>query len=344
MLHLITATPGSGKTFWAVSEMLKLAQAGETIYSNINGCTIPDILPLPDDYDIEGLPDNSYVFIDEAQKIDKFQAVGRQPLSSDPTVKFFEVHRHRGFEIFFITQDPEFLHKHILKLIGHHVFLVRPMGSRFPAVYEWSKYQNRPDSKAAQKSADAHSQISFKKSVYQYYQSTVKDTHKFQWKKLLKLAALPIIGLIGLIYIIFFSNNHFLNKDAIADTDQAAKDQAAQLTGASGSNPTINPASPPVAPTQTAYDQESKRVSFISKSSDYCRAFDGNGNLMRNLPYSECIFLSENPIAINAANPENIKQLNKANYIGQQSNDYSANGKPLYAQNTTSVRGDPLPF
>lgn len=339
MLHLITATPGSGKTFWAVSQILKLAQAGESVYTNINGCLVPGVEPLPEDYDIESLPDNSYVFIDEAQKIDKFQAVGRQPLSSDPTIKFFEVHRHRGFEIYFITQDPEFLHKHILKLIGHHVFLVRPMGSRFPAVYEWSKYQNRPDTKGAKKSADAHYTISFKKSVYQYYKSTVIDTHRFQWGKLLKLSILPIAAVIVIVYVIFFSNNHFLNTHAISDAKAMSTGEPSTQTSSSDvksttQNPTVS------TPQLSAYDAESQRIAFISKSDTYCRAFDGNGNLMRYLSYNDCVFYSDNPMALKSADPKNIQ--NKQ----MQQPEYQTN-QPVYAQpaNTTytNVRGDPLP-
>lgn len=162
MIHLITAVPGSGKTFWCINKMLELAKAGESLYTNINGCTIPDVEPLPDDLDITTLPDGACVFIDEAQKLDRFAAKGRQPLSDDPVIKFLEVHRHRGFEIYFITQNPEFLHKHILKLVGHHVALERPMGSRFPVVHEWSSYQSRPDTKAAKKKADIHYNMALK--------------------------------------------------------------------------------------------------------------------------------------------------------------------------------------
>lgn len=125
MIKLITGTPGSGKTLFAVSEILEEAKKGRTIYCDIDGLRIDGVMPIADDLDWRDTPEGSLVVYDEAQQNDIFKA-GRGALSDNQIVKDLEIHRHTGHDIIFITQSPIFMHNHIRQLVGEHMHLHRP--------------------------------------------------------------------------------------------------------------------------------------------------------------------------------------------------------------------------
>lgn len=72
MIYLITATPGSGKTLWAVKEIFARVNEAEpwNIFSNIDGLKLDTAQPLKDSFN--DYPPRSLVVIDEAQKITHF--------------------------------------------------------------------------------------------------------------------------------------------------------------------------------------------------------------------------------------------------------------------------------
>lgn len=72
MIYLITATPGSGKTLWAVNEIFKRVNEPEpwNIFSNIDGLKLDTAQPLKEKF--TDYPPRSLVIIDEAQQITHF--------------------------------------------------------------------------------------------------------------------------------------------------------------------------------------------------------------------------------------------------------------------------------
>ncbi|MBV7614457.1 zonular occludens toxin domain-containing protein, partial [Escherichia coli] len=83
MITLITATPGSGKTLWAVKEIFARANEAEpwNIFSNIDGLKLDTAQPLKDSF--EDYPPRSLVVIDEAQKIKHFSKKYKHPKANE---------------------------------------------------------------------------------------------------------------------------------------------------------------------------------------------------------------------------------------------------------------------
>ncbi|MCH7378599.1 MULTISPECIES: zonular occludens toxin domain-containing protein [Acinetobacter] len=100
-----------------------------TIYTNIADLKLVQCRPLPSDCDWRKTPQGSYFVIDEAQLITIFSDEAR---GIDPIVKDLTIHRHKGYDFLFITQEPSFVHKYIRKLASHHIHLVNISDYRLP--------------------------------------------------------------------------------------------------------------------------------------------------------------------------------------------------------------------
>lgn len=309
MIHLITGLPGAGKSFYSVSKIVELAAAGETIYSDIKDLDVPSVLPIPDDLDWQNLPDGSHVFYDEAQKQEIFKAKGRETISNNPILSGLETHRHRGFELYFITQDAKFLHKHILSLVGEHTNISRPLGLKFPAVYQWGQYQPSPDSAASKKKADAHFNFALKKSIFKYYKSATIHTHGLQWKKLLKMAFMPILALFAVLYVAMGSNTFLSphNKPASPQSSPTASSNApASPVGTTGDNSATD---------QSAAEAHelTRPAQIVSSSAGDCYAKNSYGELL-DISADKCNLYAEHP---NLLSGSRIAQQNLAR------NDYA---------------------
>lgn len=132
MMRLITGVPGAGKTLFAVSEILKvkkendaLEKAGDKprlIYTNIAGMEMEGVYPL-EDTDWRNYPDGFLIVYDEAHQI--FRATGRPGFFGDPIITEMDMHRHRGFDLWFITQFPLKVHHEIRYMVDEHYHLLR---------------------------------------------------------------------------------------------------------------------------------------------------------------------------------------------------------------------------
>lgn len=339
MIHLITGLPGNGKTLYAVSLIIDLAAKGETIYTNIKGLTVPDVLPLPENNDWRDTPDGSYIFYDEAQYIDIFQSNGRQTVSNHPITRDLSTHRHTGHEIYFITQDASYMHKHILGLVQEHIFVNRPMGSKFPAAIVYPIYKQRPESAASIKTALSNTPFTIKKSIYQYYTSASQHNVKFQWLTLLKKTWIIIAAVLFIGYTLFFSNNSFLGKKAIDSANAAATGETVDnptISGAAASSPAQaqNGTQSPAQYSQQQNDQhELQRVAFVvATSSGDCYAKNSYGELL-DIEQAKCKLYDEHPNLLSSSRVSRVVS-NGYQSTDQQSypNDLPSNGQPQAQQ------------
>lgn len=210
---LITGTPGSGKTLFAVSKIIKWLGEGRKVYADIDGLNIEGVEPSPEDW--RTTPQGSIVVYDEAQQRDLFKKT-RSTLSDNQIVKDFEVHRHTGHDIVFITQSPIFLHTHIRELIGEHFHLHRPYGAKLASVYFWRLCQNNPNTKTAKSVVESTSLFNYDKKLFNYYKSATVHTHKLRIPTKLILIALGI--LISSIAIYYYAHkSKILNPAAKID-------------------------------------------------------------------------------------------------------------------------------
>lgn len=197
MIYLITGLPGNGKTLytlWHIRDRAK--QENRPVY--VSG--IPD-LALTDWYQIDEeqarnwfeLPDGAIIVIDEAQRIFRPRPGRGEP---PPHVAQLETHRHKGYDIYLITQHPSLIDQNVRRLAGTHRHVQRTFGMQRAVIHEWGEVhldceRRRDDS--------SKTTWSFPKDVYKLYKSAEVHTHKAQIPKqvwyLLALVAL-LVGLL----------------------------------------------------------------------------------------------------------------------------------------------------
>lgn len=182
MMYLITGMPGNGKTLYAVSFIRDEVKKGRTVFTDIKGITLEGVQPIPDDGDWRKLPDGSIVVYDEAHKrFPAFKGKGRSPLE---VVQQMDEHRHRGFDLMFITQWPEKVDQELFTLIGTHEHLSRAFGLQQANKVQFNRGVKNPYSASARKGAD-EIQWPFPKDLYKCYASSSMhtDAHKFKMPK-----------------------------------------------------------------------------------------------------------------------------------------------------------------
>lgn len=209
MMYLISGQPGNGKTLRAMSMALEFYEQNQQqvkegkaqarrFFTNIAGATaeegadaFPWMEKLPEHNDWTQLPDGSFVIYDEAhsdgntQGLERygklFPSTGKPGESDDPRIRAMSTHRHRGFDLVFVTQWPNKIHHQVRTLIGSHTHMNRSFGMQRAGVLTWSRVQSDPyDEKVRDK---AEEEIwAYPKALYSRYRSATLHTasHKFR--------------------------------------------------------------------------------------------------------------------------------------------------------------------
>lgn len=205
MLTIISGLPGAGKTLLTISEIDQEYTGKRPIYYygikelNLEGWTeLQDPQLWPD------LPDGSIVVIDEAQG--PWPARGNRQ-DKPGAISAVETHRHQGFDLFFITQNPKLLDHNLRRLAGRHIHYWRPFGIQKTTRWEWQSCVD-PDDYFAKKAAISKKVVKFPTKYYDAYHSAEVHTHKRKLPK--KLLLIP--GLLAVIIICGFAANEFLFK------------------------------------------------------------------------------------------------------------------------------------
>lgn len=151
MLTLITGANGAGKTAYVVAELERLLRENPrpVVVLGIPELQIPHEVappveqwtrrvPIPEDPSLEEaefvFPEGALVIIDEAQKIYRPRAFG----SKVPDyVSAIEKHRHRGLDLWFVTQHPQLLDTAVRRLVAKHVHVRAHWAGR--ELLEWSE-------------------------------------------------------------------------------------------------------------------------------------------------------------------------------------------------------------
>lgn len=151
MLVLITGTPGSFKTTYAVWEIAR-AIPGTTIegangerierklYSNINGLLIDHQHISADDLVTwhEWAKPGDVILFDEVQHVWRPRGLGSKV---PPEIAALETHRHKGVDIILVTQHPMLIDPNIRRLVNQHLHL-RRLANGVSHVYEWDHCSN----------------------------------------------------------------------------------------------------------------------------------------------------------------------------------------------------------
>lgn len=211
MLHLITGTPGSGKTLLAVSlleeyvkankKLLKEGKEPRCLYADIDGLEMEGVEPAPDDW--RDTPDGSVIFYDEIQQ----RAEYKKQKGSNDIVSDLQIHRHTGHDIYGITQFPVLLHPDFKAVVGLHYHLHRGWGLSQATVYQWAYCVDSPNAKSNKRLAEHTFTFNYPKRLYDYYKSATQHTHKRRIPK--KFIITILLVLIGAFYVF----NLFTSKD-----------------------------------------------------------------------------------------------------------------------------------
>jgi zona occludens toxin len=226
MFYLITATMGAGKTLFVVNK-LKDVTDRPIYYYGIKELKLPwKLLENPYDWEKE-VPDKSIVVIDECQTIFP-QRNPREPVP--PGLVSIEQHRHRGIDIYFITQHPMMLDKHARRITNIHIHLKRKTGKEFSTLYTCTEYTDF-DEKGAGRSCEK-TVFKFPKKTYGLYLSAVEHTHSRPLPK--KLLLLPALLLV-IIYSAYSGYDTLTSKSASSPAEISNNNSVTQLPNPSGS-------------------------------------------------------------------------------------------------------------
>lgn len=180
MITLITGTPGSGKTLYAVSRIIKEINDNpdRPIYTDIKGLRIDGVQDAPDDW--RTTPEGSLIVYDECQYRDMFKRErGRTRYEA---ILDLTTHRHTGRDIWLITQSPTFLHTDVLAVVGEHIHVDRPMGAKLANLYKWRQAETKPQGRTVKEKAENRSLFKYDKTLFDYYDSVDVDDDKANHK------------------------------------------------------------------------------------------------------------------------------------------------------------------
>lgn len=216
MIYLITGVPGAGKTCYMVSQMLKDPDfKNRPLYvdgvNELDANAIPYI-DMPEGCDGSNwhtwLPDGAILVIDECQRYWRSRPGGR---AVPDAVQAMETHRHKGIDIWLLTQDANKLDSAIRGLVEvHRHFSMSKLGVR--RCMEWWQKVGNPVSRVDVKSATITPYF-LDETAQKHYKSSVQH-NEVKAKKSLWAIFLPVFFLFGIlmmlvgayyVYKIFFS-------------------------------------------------------------------------------------------------------------------------------------------
>ena len=178
MLYLITGVPGSGKTLLMMSMLKKRKDLQDhPLYldgiPNVDRDKIPYI-DIPEGCSVENwhewLPPNAILVVDESQRHFRPRANGSKV---PPHVAELETHRHKGVDIFLLTQHPRLVDINVKSFVENHKHISKSqLGTR--RIWEWQRAGN-PDSKGDIKDALTRT-YKLDSSAYNLYKSAEVHT------------------------------------------------------------------------------------------------------------------------------------------------------------------------
>lgn len=170
-----------------------------TIYTNIKALKIDYVRALEEDW--RKCPDGSVVVIDEIQLVYPYSDTKDK---SHPVVQELSIHRHRGFDFYFITQSAGNLHVLIKDLIHAHYHVTNPFGWQ-SKIYQYGNFEANPNAMTVKLRAENSFSFNPPVSIFKLYKSTTINTAKARLpiKRLLIVGSFFFGGLCLVLYALF---------------------------------------------------------------------------------------------------------------------------------------------
>lgn len=229
MIYLITGTPGAGKTCYMVSMLMKDEQFKDCpIYvdgiNELDNNIIP-YLSIPEGCDGSNwdkwLPDQYVLVIDECQR---YWRTRPSAMKVPEAIQAMETHRHRGVDIWLLTQGVDKIDSAIKPLIEvHRHFSMSKLGVR--RCFEWWQKVGNPSSRADARNATVTPYF-LDEEAQKHYKSSVQH-NEVKVKKSLWAYFLPVLFLFGIGMILFSA---YLAYGLIWDKTEQPKETIPQQT------------------------------------------------------------------------------------------------------------------
>lgn len=216
-----------------------------TIYTNIKALKIDYVRDI--EYDWRDCPDGSIVVIDEVQLVEPFDQTKNK---NDPIIQELTIHRHRGFDFYFITQYPSLLHPTVKDLVGVHYHLTVPYGLK-TRVYQFGSTRAYPNTMANKFNCETKFYFTPPDRLFKLYKSTTINTHqkRIPYKQLFGFGILILLGVSVFLFSVFGAKDSAIfggdtKKPAALAATSAVVDNP-MPTAVTGQPDTLNPASMP---------------------------------------------------------------------------------------------------
>lgn len=222
MIYFISGVPGSGKTYWAVYEIVHkyfsfdsgvyVPKPGFDIFSNIDGIR----LPFVQKFDVSLLNVNNPIYSDVSTKkiilIDECQRyLNRKDITSEAKY-FLQYHRHLNVDIYLISQSIKLVDYSVQCLVEYDLRASRPSLRFFDSLFTYHIYvADEPTEKI---------RIKLDKKICALYQSAkvISKVQRNRYVQYLSFGIFLLIIAIGSGYYYFrknlFSSLH--TKDTVA--------------------------------------------------------------------------------------------------------------------------------
>lgn len=196
MIYLITGLPGNGKTLytlWHVRDRAK-KESRPVYVSGIPELAVSEWHQIDEEQTRQwfDLPDGAIIIIDEAQRIFRPRPGRGDP---PPHVAQLETHRHKGYDIYLITQHPSLIDQNVRRLAGTHRHVQRTFGMQRAVVHEWGEVHMNCE---LRRNDSSKTNWTFPKDVYSLYKSAEVHTHKVQMPKQVWYLVALLVVLVGL--------------------------------------------------------------------------------------------------------------------------------------------------
>lgn len=276
MIILITGTPGSGKTLFAVSELLAGQFKDRPLL--VNG--IPQLL-LPHqaitDQDVErwyeggvATPEggasfevkNAVIVVDEVQRIARPRAASQKV---PDWIAALETHRHKGVDFIIITQHPQLLDVNIRRLVGRHLHVRRTFALKSAVVYEWDHCENPGNVKSATTRL-----WRYPKKAFELYKSS--ELHTKAGGRVPAVVIVVILAALATPYLAYqawFRLTHrFADDDTLQQVNKANQAGASLARGSAAGSRSDRPASLSTADWIKSYQPRIAGLSYTAPAYD----------------------------------------------------------------------------
>ena len=288
-------------------QKFKLLLPVRTIYTNIKALKIDYVRDI--EYDWRDCPDGSIVVIDEVQLVEPFDQTKNK---NDPIIQELTIHRHRGFDFYFITQYPSLLHPTVKDLVGVHYHLTVPYGLK-TRVYQFGSTRAYPNTLANKFNCETKFYFSPPDRLFKLYKSTTINTHqkRIPYKQLFGFGILILLGVSVFLFSVFGAKDSAIfggesKPVALAAADVIDNPMLTTDSSITGQPDTLNPAPTPTTgqpdtltpapasngiydPLSGGYIQDVNLVPVSGmQMNGRCSVYNANGVLLTHISNADC--------------------------------------------------------